>query len=313
MIYEKFVSSKILYTVLLVSVSFFLVSCTWFNSGVKRDESVATPNVEKEQEKVKEIYTNIGETAKSIGKSADSIDNYTSGIEVKNKTEDKPNLQSEIHGIKEETQSLRNDQASLKVSEQKLRDLEAQLQEQQKIINKYTQYSQDTEKKIVSLQEKIKELESSNAQLLKTMMTWIVVASIVGIGASLAIGFFLKTPAAFMVAGGCIITLGIAVAVSLYMQYIAWIALTVLGLGCIGTIVYVVINITTKDKAVSELVHTGEVVKTYLSPQDRNKIFGNKVEPGVAHQIQSNSTINLVKKARNIAKQHKQFGLADPV
>lgn len=299
--------------IIILFLSFSTFSCTWFQSIRKNDDKITTPTVEKEKESVKEIYTNIGETANSIGKSADSIDNYTSGIEVKNKTEDKPNLQNEIHGIKEETQNLRNDQASLKVSEQKLQDLENRLGDQQKIIDKYTQYSQDSEKKIVFLQEKIKELESSNAQLLKTMMTWIVVASIVGIGASLAIGFFLKTPAAFMVAGGFIITLGISIAVSLYMQYIAWVALTVLGLGCLGTIVYVVINIISKDKAVSELVHTGEVVKTYLSPQDRNKIFGNKVEPGVAHQIQSDSTIKLVKKARNIAKQQKQFGLADSV
>lgn len=299
--------------IMMILIIAMLGSCSRFRRSDTGNISKAPPSaptVEKEITKIEEAKQSVGDTAKDIGQRADKIDNHSTQIEIKTPSETREQVIGEIQGIKQETQGLRQDQANLLIVEEKLKDSENQLKEQQAQIVKYTQYAVDSESKIVELQKKLKELEESNAKLLKTMMSWIAVACVVGIGACLAIGFFFKTPTAFLVAGGCAVTLAVSVAVSLYMQYIAWVALTVLGVGCVGMIIYVVYEFLDKDKAVDELVHTGEVVKTYLPQKTREKIFGNTVEPGVAHIIQSSKTKNLVKKARVRAQTKKTFGLA---
>ena len=113
-----------------------------------------------------------------------------------------------------------------------------------------------------------------------------------------------------MIAAGCVATMGVAVAVTLYLQQIAWVALIVLGLGFLGAVVYVFLQVKNRDIAVKELVHTGEIAKTYLPPTVREKIFGNAVEPGVAHQIQSGATMKLVNNVRSLDKTKRGYGLA---
>lgn len=297
------------FVLLLIIVT---AGCSQFRRSQTPTVSVPpnTPTVESQIGRVNETAKTVGDTAVDIGVRAEKIDNHNTQIEIKTPAESRAQVQNEINGIRQETQGLRQNQANLLAAEEKLKDTEKQLVEQQQQIINYTAYAKDSQVKIVSLEEKIKELETSNAKLLKTMMSWIAVACVVGIGASLAIGFFMKTKVAFMVAGAFVLTLGISVAVSLYMQYIAWVALAVLGLACIGVIVYVALEFNDNEKAVNELVHTGEVVKTYLPKKTREKIFGNTVEPGVAHVIQSKATKKLVKRARVQAVQNKTFGLA---
>lgn len=296
-------------TAIIIYCAIFMGSCSVFQK-TDRNEPPATPSVTKEKEKINEIAKSVSETAKDVGKRADTIDSHATQIEIKTPEAVRPTVQNEITGIREQTQGLRQDQSTLMATEQKLKDTETELDNQQKIINEYAKYSQNSQAEILKLKDKIKELQSSNDKLLKTMMAWISVCCVVGIGVSLVIGFFLKTPTAFMIAAGCVVTLGVSVAVSLYLQYIAWIALSVLGVGFVGVVIYVAIQIKTRDKAVSELVHTGEVVKTYLPNNSRKKIFGNKVEPGVANAIQSKSTIDIVRKIRNKAKITNNIGLA---
>ena len=289
--------------------SLFMGSCSLLQKSDRKDPP-ATPNVTKEKEKINDIAKSVSETAKDVGKRADTIENHATQIEIKTPEATRPLVQSEISGIREQTQGLRQDQSTLMATEQKLKDTELELASQQKIIEEYAKFSQNSQAEIGKLKEKINELQSSNDKLLKTMMAWISVCCVVGIGVSLVIGFFFKTPMAFMIAAGCVATLGVSVAVSLYLQYIAWVALSVLGLGFVAAVIYVAVQIKNKDKAVSELVHTGEVVKTYLPNNSRKKIFGNKVEPGVANAIQSKSTIDMVRKIRNKAKITNNIGLA---
>ena len=94
------------------------------------------------------------------------------------------------------------------------------------------------------------------------------------------------------------------------MKKILFTSLAVLGLGFLGAVVYVFFQIKHRDTAVKELVDTGEVAKTYLPPTVREKIFGNAVEPGVAHQIQSGTTMQLVNRVRSLDKTKRGYGLA---
>lgn len=295
----------------VMSWSFVITSCTSSGDNTSSTKTPPeTPTVLKEGEKVGEAAKTVGETGKDVATRAEKIDEHTTNIETKAPPETKEVFGPEISGIRTETKGLREDSATLIAVEQKLKDTQTQLLEQQQKIQNYTAFAKESEIQRQKLQDKIKELESSNAKMLRTMLSWIVVVCVIGIGASLVIGFFFKTPAAFMVAAGCVATMGIAVAVTLYLQQIAWVALAVLGLGFLGAVVYVFFQIKNRDTAVKELVHTGEIAKTYLPPTVREKIFGNAVEPGVAHQIQSGATMQLVNRVRSLDKTKRGYGLA---
>ena len=287
-----------------------LASCN--NTEKDRSSNTApdVPQIKDEKINVEEAAKTVGEISKSVATKADSIDNHTDQISNIIPSEIKPQAATEIKGIKAETQGLRQDSATLLATEQKLKETESRLAEEQKKIEQYTAFTKNSEDQIVKLQDKIKNLESSNGKLLQTMLAWISVACVVGIGASLVIGFVFKTPAAFLISAGCVATLGIAVAVTIYMETIAWVALSVLGVGAIGTIIYVAMQIRNRDSAVKELVHTGEITKTYLPIPVREKIFGNAVEPGVANLVQSDTTMKLVRNVRSKEKNIRGFGLA---
>lgn len=288
-----------------------LNSCSWFKWKTEEQDisqgKPNTPSIVQQKDNVADAANSIGVVATDVGKRAENINDHTTQIQIKSSEQQKQVIKGELDGIKTETQGLKEDQSKLIAAEQKLKQTEIQLDEQQKTIDKYTAYTKNSEDEINRLNEKVKSLEESNAKLLKTMMSWIAVASVVGIGACLAIGFFLKTPKAFLVAGGFAVTLGIAVAVSLYLHYIAWVALAVLGLGCIGVIVYVAFEFKDRDVAVNELVETGEAIKTHVPEHLRKKIFGTIDQAGVAHLIQSDKTINIVRKVRNKKKQQQNL------
>ena len=291
---------------------FVLSSCSSSSQGGGSAPNTppALPTVDKEKDHVGEAAKTVGETSKSVSNHADKIDTHTTSIESKTPPEVKEAVKPEISGIREETKGLRQDSATLSAVEQKLKDTESKLAEQQVAINKYTEFAKSAETERAKLQNKIKDLESSQKKMLNTLLAWITVACVVGIGASVVIGFFFKTPAAFMIAAGCVATLGVSVAVSLYLTQIAWVALVLLGVGFIGAIAYVAWQIKNRDKAVGELVHTGEIAKTYLPLSAREKIFGNAVEPGVAHNVQSETTMKLVRNVRKLNKDKRGYGLA---
>lgn len=294
----------------LLGWSLFLSSCSTTETSTVTKEAPETPRIESQTIGVGKSADEIKSTANNLAERAGSIDVSIDDIFSKVPEQAKPAIKDNVTNIKKETDGIRKDQLTLEVTEQKLREIQVSLLSQQKLIEDYTAFAKDTEVERTKLQDKIKELESSKAKMLNTMLAWISVCCVIGIGVSLVIGFYLKTPAAFMVAAGCLATLGISVAVTIYMQWIALVAVSVFGLGFVGAVVYIAIQLKNKNKAVSELVHTGEVLKTYLPSNSREKIFGNSVEPGVAHQIQSESTIKIIKDIRDESNKNRGFGLA---
>lgn len=306
--------------VLAASLSFSSLPSCEMNSPFSSKAPSATPSVSKEKQSVSESAKGVGEVSNAVAKGADDIDKHASAIENKTPEAAKASVQPEVDGIRDGTKGLRENSASLKAIEQKLKDAEASLAGQQKSIEEYIKFAKESEIQKVKLEDKIKDLETSNAKLLKTMLAWITVCCVIGIGVSVLVGFVFKTPAAFLVAAGCLATMGISIAVTIYLQQIAWIALAALGVGFVAAVVYVFTQIKHKDSAVKErdvavkeLVHTGEIAKTYLPDAVREKIFGNSVEPGIAHQIQSDTTIKLVSDVRSADKTKRGYGLAPTV
>lgn len=268
------------------------------------------PSVGSESKAIGDASKVIGDISKDVGARADKIDTHVDSASNLAPPETKKLIQPDLNNIKVETKGLRADQATLDATAQKLKDTEARLLEEQKKIEGYTDFAKNSEAERAKLEAKIKDLQSSNAKLLKTLLAWVTVCCVVGIGASLVIGFLFKTPYALIIAAGCLATLGVSVAVTMYLQSIAIVSLIALGIGFLGAIAYVVYQIINKNKAVKELVHTGEVIKPYLTEEAKAKIFGNGAEPGLAFQIQSTSTEKIVSDVRNQPKTKRGFALS---
>jgi len=297
----------------IVSWCFVLSSCNEKAKALDPKPLPELPNVQPQAHDIGDAAKGVGDTGADVTKRSDKIDDHAAAISNNTPPEAKPKIDPDLQGIKNETKGLRQDSATLAAIQQKLVDAQGQLTEQQKKINGYTEFAKNSELERTKLQSKIKELQESNSKLLKTMLAWITVICVVGIGASLVIGFFFKTPAAFMVAAGCVATLGVAVAVTMYMQYIAWAALALLGLVFLGAVGYVVWQIHNRNKAVTELVKTNEVSKQNMPLANRQKVYGNGAEPGLVEHLQSPATKNLVATVRSKAKSGKSFNLAPEI
>jgi len=302
------------YDLFFLSIAIFVLLGLFSCEGGSRNNSVSdrpeTPSVKDETAIIGDSSDLVGGVGNNLVQRAEKINGHTRSIEASLPPPDKSIVTKDVEGIRTETKGLVEDSNTLASVKKQLDMAEEMLIKQQSKINDFVSYTKDSEKQRVDLVNKIRDLESSNAKIIKTMLSWVTVCCVIGIGASLVIGFFFKTPAAFMVAAGCVATMGIAVAVTLYLQQIAWIALALLGVGFLSAVVYVFVQVKNRDTAVKELVHTGEIAKSYLPTTVREKIFGNSVEPGVAHQIQSNSTIKLVRNVRSLDKNKRGYDLA---
>jgi hypothetical protein len=287
----------------------FLISSCSSKTSVPVD-APDIPQIQDSQRKVEESAHSIGEVSADVGSRAEKIDQHATNIETKTPPAVRETVNPEIQGIREETKGLRQDQATLSATELKLKQVQAELGDQQSKVDEYVSYTKQADADRLKLIDKIKDLESSRSKLMTTLLSFLTVGCVIGVGACVVIGFIFKTPMAFMIAAGLFITMGVSIAITVFIQQIAWIFIIALGLSVAIAIAYVVIQIRKKDNAVKELVHTGEVAKTYLPTTAREKIFGNAVEPGLADQIQSDSTIKIVKQVRKQDEDKRGYGLA---
>tara|TARA_B100000614_G_scaffold262903_1_gene299914 strand:- start:86483 stop:87490 length:1008 start_codon:yes stop_codon:yes gene_type:complete len=260
------------------------------------------PDTTDEAKKVGEIGNNVGEVGGRIGARADSIEantNDTRTILDNQHPGSRDSVEPQLDAIDNEAKGLRDDSAELKVAQERLTDIEGQLLVEQERVESLTGDFANANSKIQSLEEENRELKDKANRLFKEKMAWIGVISVFGIGISVMLIFFTRSSAATMVALGFAATLGISIAVSLYMQYIAWVTIAVVAITAIGVIGYLVYMRITDNKTVDELVRTGEVTKDYLTQEARDHIFGRGAEPGVADSIQSKGTKRQVQEIRH--------------
>jgi len=277
--------------------------CSWVQHGSSKPAQVdELPDTSEESEKVGEISSNVGDVGERLNGRADTIETNTNDTRSILDTEhpgSRTSVEPQLDAIDSEAQGLRNDSAELKVAQERLTDVENQLVVEQDRINSLTGDFANANSKIQSLEEENRELKDKANRLFKEKMAWIGVISVFGIGVSVMLIFFTRSGVATMVALGFAATLGISIAVSLYMQYIAWVTIAVVAVTAVGVIGYLVWRQITENKTVDELVRTGEVTKDYLTQEARDHIFGRGAEPGVADSIQSKGTKRLVQEIRH--------------
>jgi len=165
-----------------------------------------------------------------------------------------------------------------------------------RIQNEYRSALKDREKAVAEfkkIEKKLVEEEIKNRKRMSQMLSYLVIACVIGIGVSGALVMFGN----FWGVGvgvACIVTIIAAVTVNEYMTYIAYVGI---GLAVIVTsiLIYTAWN---RRKALKEVISTVEASKDLMTKEQRRRIFGHRAYPGLAFQHQSVSTENLVRKER---------------
>lgn len=284
--------------------------CAWGSGGRQAREPVETPDLTQERDSVERDAATIGGLADSVDESADVIDSETDAVRGAVDPDTGSAIEPNLHNINNETRALRDDSAELRRVQNSLEETKNALSDEQRKVDKLESAARTSLAEIESLKDENADLRSKASQIFKEKMAWIGVISVFGIGACIILAFLTRSMTATLIAIGFVITLGVSIAVSLYMSAIAWITIAVAGVAVAGVLGYMGYNTFVQNKSVDELVQTGEVTKNYLSQEARDYIFGRGAEPGVADQVQSKDTKKLVRQIRSYNGVKRKFDLA---
>lgn len=270
------------------------------SGGRLGDNKIQTPDI---HDPIKQT----GEISTGVKTSADNIDKETQGIsDTVKESPAKETVEGHIKNINKETNDLRD-------YSQDLSEMSKKLEVEQKKIDDLTEHASYLEGDQSKLKKQIEDLKNENKRLLSKMLAWLAAACVAGIGICVFIVFLTQNKLAIFGAIGCAVTMCVAVAVSALMTWIAYVTAGVFVLASIFASYYVwrnIINkkqeikskseeITNKDKAIEEIVQTGELAKKYMSPEARFHVFGDSLEPGKVNHIQSDFTKAVVRKIRD--------------
>lgn len=272
---------------------------------------VTAPELTPIQSDVSDSADKVGKISDSVSQSADNIDKEADQIRSIAPEETRATFEPNLTGINKETQSLRQNSEELAVVRTDLEAAKAQLEVQQDRVNQLLSANSVSQEEISRLEEENQKLQSESQELLRAKMAWIGVFSVFGIGIAMVLGFLTRSSTAILIAIGFVITLGVSVAVSMYMSYIGYATIAITGLAALCVVGYTAYNLFTQNRSVEELVQTSEVAKNYLTQEARDHIFGRGPEPGVADHVQSLRTKELVRTVRDPRKKRRRFDLAE--
>lgn len=253
---------------------------------------------------VKRHSEDIGEKTDSINGSADRIDQENAEIAA---ATDDPNILESTTVIRDEVVNIKQDTTSIQGM---LKGIDARVEEirqsNQDIINSNFEVEKLEEANRELLSEKEKLAEQAKARLYK-MLYWFLGA---GFAITVAGGVICiwERKIGKIILGIGAMTMVLAIASTVYFEYIALIGGITLGLAFFGTVGLLIWRYRNKifeteevDNGVNEIVQFIEkAVKPHLSATKRQMIFGNG---GLADQYQSKATKMLVSKKRNTIDQ----------
>lgn len=296
---HKFLSLMIYLSIFFIFMACIIMTVSCSSKDRRLDDNpVPIPDITKP-------ISETGEISKDIKDSADSIDESVDAINKVTPEDLKPQIEPHTEAIHGETNNLRD-------QSEKLLSLQKELEAQQSKIEELTKHATSLEGNREKLKKEIEDLKSENNRLLKKMLAWLAAACVAGIGICVFIVFLTQNKIAIFGAIGCAITMCVAVAVSAYMIWIAYITAGVFVALSIIAGLYVWKQIKSKkkeiietksetatySKALQEVVQTGELAKKYMSTEARQHVFGDGPELGQADAIQNEKTKILVKKLR---------------
>jgi len=245
-------------------------------------------DVEKTQKTIKENTTIIKESSDNIIKETESITKEADEVQGKIPQDIKPEIDPHIDSIKESSNSIASSTEKINKANTNLLATDVTLEE----VKKKAKTSDKILLKIT--EERDEAIKAKNDQMQK-MLRWVIVASIIGAGGLGVFGFLYGNKLSLTLSLVCIVVMSIAIFVSTYLIYIIIFGGIIL-IALIGLLVY---NIIAQKKAFSQVVETVEIVKTGLSTDKKEELFGKDGQTGIMDSIQNPTTINLVKKEKS--------------
>jgi len=294
-------NKKIITAVVVLFSLIGMGGCQWFMGLFEGDDkSVKIPPVERITKEISESEKIVDKAESQVGKSAKKI--KEEAVEIKEKTEtvkeelsveSKPKVEPLLEKIDDNADNIIDEADKLKFTQGKLALAIERLDNAQKLIKERSKALGKLEKdyeKVLAENVKLKDAESKKTA---AMMRWLILFSIVGMGGS-AVLLFYGNKIGIATGIACGVTLVLAITISQHVVLISWI-----GIGVVVIIAAILIREVWKHKkAITEIVKTAEVTKVELSKESSNRVFGGGKEKGVAGEIQSKSTEQVVAKER---------------
>lgn len=260
-----------------------------------------TQDIKHTNKEIDKTQTEMDDSAKKVESSANNIDNSTEKIESKVQEKTKPKIADDVNNIFNSTSIIRNESEKIRQLSTRLKNVQSKLNQAQSKFEKIEEdYEQMKKERDEAIEAKKKALENKKS-FTKVMLRWIIVASVIGCGASIAVMVFLSpmTGGALLLGSGG--TLGLSLVLEQYFQWIAFGGLVILAI----VVGYVLFQLYEHRNALGEVINTTETVKGKLSPEDREEVFGHREKPGQAFMQQSKHTEKLVSQFRE--KLNKQW------
>ncbi|NJL71206.1 MAG: hypothetical protein HC888_06110 [Candidatus Competibacteraceae bacterium] len=247
----------------------------------------------------------LNENVQAIEKETKAIDENVNDVKTKIPTETLPVVRPHLENIRESVAKIDQNAGELTALNEDLDHLKAQVgvatglvDQMERIAKKHMDDKVQADAALTKALDRVKELEQAETTKTRAMLRWIIGLCVVAGGISGGLIFLGRMNAGIalgVIASG---TLAFAVAVSQYLEWIAFGGIIVIGL----SVAYILYQLFVRDKAISEVVHTNEIVKNKLPEDERKRLFGSKEEPGVIYTIQSPSTESIVQSVRQSFK-----------
>lgn len=281
---------------ILLLCSLTIPSCNLFqNNKTKTSKPFskfeAKPSIETASKEIKEVKDDISQSVDEIKTHTSDISNKANSIKTNGNKDQVETIQDRTYAIEREVETIADKTEKLDMSLKHLSDAKTNIDEMEDATKKAIAAKQEAEQAAADAAAREKDAT-------RYMIRWLIVSSILAGGVAVALVFFghLKGGLLLGVAAGSVLFLSITL--DRYYDYIALGGAVLLGLGA-ATLVY---HMYKREKAIEEVVATTEVTKSKLKLSDRKKIFGHHAEPGLAQNLQSKSTVNIVNRVRQRSK-----------
>lgn len=281
--FKKFFAATILLSAFILSSCKTAVDPTQFPQlEPLKDLSASKTQVDTVEKGMLDSSTKINASTSVIRNTANQIAAAVPAVKANTATivTEAGNIDAQVLQIQQLSGLLEQAKAGLDIADTKITQEESE-------IATLTQQRNDA----VTARDAALKQKSDQTQV---ALRWVIVLCVIGGGAGIALCIYGQLTMGIMIAAGSGTTLALAVAVSQYLNQIAIGGLVLLA-ACVGYLIY---QLYLKNKAVKEVVHTTEVAKALMAPEDRLQVFGHGAAPGDAYQIQSSSTEKMVADAR---------------
>jgi len=257
-----------------------------FNTG--KDISSAQSIVGKSTKEIKNATGDISKETQAIKKEIDQTKGKIPAALKKEIDTHLDKINKSSNTISEKTQDINKSVAELNGANSLLNNAGKKIGTIESALKKITK---ERNAAIIARDE----AESDRDSALHDALRWLILASIVGVGALGVFGFMYQSKMCLTLSAICIVILSLAIFLETFFIYFA------IGGGCIlaALVGFMIYNIYIKNRAFSEVINTVELTKEALPLSKKVELFGENGQTGAMDTIQSPKTMQMVSKEKS--------------